>query len=53
VKRYTLNTTVKSTSVGMSLIGSVSIPIGSSSANLVRVRSNTMQNREFYRHLFE
>ncbi|GHA78849.1 DUF2242 domain-containing protein [Cognatilysobacter bugurensis] len=51
--RYELNTTVKSASIGVSMIGSVSLPIGSSSANLVRVASNTVQNREFYRRLFE
>lgn len=51
--RYELNTTVKSASVGVSMIGSVSLPIGSSSANLVRVASNTVQNREFYQRLFE
>lgn len=51
--RYELNTTVKSASVGVSMIGSISLPIGSSSGNLVRVASNTVQNREFYQRLFE
>ncbi|QDH68948.1 DUF2242 domain-containing protein [Marilutibacter alkalisoli] len=51
--RYVLNTTVKSASVGVSMLGSVSLPIGSSGANLVRVASNTVQNQDFYRRFFE
>ena len=51
--RYGLNTTAKSASVGVSMVGSVSLPIGSSGANLVRVGSSTVQDREFYRRLFE
>lgn len=51
--RYALKTTVKSASVGVSMLGSVSLPIGSSGANLVRVASNTVQNEDFYRRFFE
>ena len=51
--RYELNTTVKSASIGASMLGSVSLPIGSSGANLVRVASNTVQNADFYRRFFE
>ena len=51
--RYALKTQPTSASVGVSMIGSVSLPIGSSNANLVRVGSNTVQNRDFYRRLFD
>jgi hypothetical protein len=39
----------------VSMIGSVSVPvpIGSGSANLVRVGSNTVQNQDFYQRLFD
>src|SRR5688572_26296063 len=45
---YSLKTTTKSASVGLSVLGSVSLPIGTSGANLVRVASNTVQNTDFY-----
>lgn len=51
--RFALKTQSNSASVGVSMIGSVSLPIGSSNANLVRVASNTVQNRDFYRRFFE
>lgn len=53
--RYALQSQSNSASVGVSMIGSVSLPlpIGSSNANLVRVGSNTVQNQDFYRRLFE
>lgn len=51
--RFVLNTTVKSASVGVSMLGSVSLPIGASGANLVRVASKTVQNQDFYRRFFE
>lgn len=51
--RYALKTTSNSASVGVSMIGSVSLPIGSSGANLVRVASNTVQNQDFYKRFFE
>lgn len=52
---YALKSQSNSASVGVSMIGSVSlpIPIGASNANLVRVGSNTVQNQDFYRRLFD
>ncbi|MDH5825017.1 DUF2242 domain-containing protein [Luteimonas sp. RD2P54] len=54
-ERYALKAQSSSASVGVSMIGSVSlpIPIGGSNANLVRVGSNTVQNQEFYSRLFD
>ena len=54
-ERYALKTQASSASVGVSMIGSVSlpVPIGGSNANLVRVGSNTVQNQEFYGRLFD
>ncbi|MGH8027983.1 MAG: DUF2242 domain-containing protein [Pseudoxanthomonas sp.] len=53
--RYALKSQSNSASVGVSMIGSVSlpIPIGGSNANLVRVGGNTVQNQDFYRSLFD
>lgn len=51
--RYVLNTSVKSASVGVSMLGSVSLPIGTSGGDLVRVATNTVQNEDFYRRFFE
>lgn len=53
--RYALKSQSNSASVDLSAIGSVSlpIPIGASNANLVRVGSNTVQNQDFYRRLFD
>lgn len=53
--RYALKSQSSSASVGVSMIGSLSlpVPIGGSNANLVRVGSNTVQNQDFYRRLFE
>lgn len=50
---YSLKTTTKSASVGLSVLGSVSLPIGTSDANLVRVASNTVQNTDFYSRFFQ
>ena len=50
---YSLKTTTKSASVGLSVLGSVSLPIGTSGANLVRVASNTVQNTDFYSRFFQ
>ncbi|WP_187775689.1 DUF2242 domain-containing protein [Luteimonas suaedae] len=54
-ERYALKAQSSSASVGVSMIGSVSlpIPIGGSNANLVRVGSNTVQNQAFYSSLFD
>ncbi|TYT26985.1 DUF2242 domain-containing protein [Luteimonas viscosa] len=51
--RYALKTQSNSASVGVSMIGSVSLPVGSSNANLVRVGSNTVQNQDFYQRFFD
>lgn len=52
--RHALRTQSSSASVGVSMIGSVSVPVPiGSNANLVRVGSNTVQNQEFYRRLFD
>jgi hypothetical protein len=51
--RYALKTQTKSASVGVSVLGSVSVPIGSSGATLVRVASNTVQNTGFYHRFFD
>lgn len=51
--RYALKTQTKSASVGVSVLGSVSVPIGSSGATLVRVASNTVQNTGFYSRFFD
>jgi hypothetical protein len=51
--RYALKTTSNSASVGVGVLGSVSLPVGSSGATLVRVASNTVQNVAFYRRFFE
>lgn len=51
--RYALKTQSNSASLGVSMIGSVSLPVGSSNANLVRVGSSTVQNQDFYRRFFD
>lgn len=53
--RYALKAQSSSASVGVSMIGSVSlpVPIGGHNANLVRVGGNTVQNQDFYRRLFD
>lgn len=53
--RHSLRSQSSSASVGVSMLGSVSvpIPIGGNNASLVRVGSNTVQNQEFYRQLFD
>jgi uncharacterized protein DUF2242 len=51
--RYALKKTSNSASVGVGVLGSVSLPVGSSDDSLVRVASNTVQNVDFYRRFFE
>ncbi|WP_454828871.1 DUF2242 domain-containing protein [Pseudoxanthomonas wuyuanensis] len=53
--RYALKSQSNSASVGVNMLGSVSLPLpmGGSNANLVRVGSNTVQNQDFYRRLFD
>lgn len=52
---YALKSQSNSASVGVGMLGSVSlpVPIGAGNANLVRVGSNTVQNQDFYRRLFD
>ncbi len=53
-ERYALKTQASSASVGVSMIGSVSVPLPiGSNVNLVRVGSNTVQNQAFYARLFD
>jgi len=52
-ERFALKTTSNSASVGVGLLGSVSLPVGSSGASLVRVASNTVQNVDFYSRFFD
>lgn len=52
-ERFALKTTSNSASVGVGILGSVSVPVGSSGAALVRVASNTVQNVDFYSRFFE
>lgn len=51
--RYALKKISNSASVGVGVLGSVSLPVGSSDDSLVRVASNTVQNVDFYRRFFE
>lgn len=52
--RHALRTQSSSASVGVSMIGSVSLPVPiGKNADLVKVGSNTVQNRDFYRRLFD
>ncbi len=51
--RYALKTQSNSASVGVGVLGSVSLPVGSSGAALVKVASNTVQNQDFYRRFFD
>jgi hypothetical protein len=51
--RYALKKTSTSASVGVSVLGSLSLPVGSSDDSLVKVGSNTVQNQDFYRRFFE
>jgi len=51
--RFALKTQSNSASVGVGVLGSVSLPVGSSGAALVKVASNTVQNQDFYRRFFD
>ena len=53
-RRYEVKKNPTSASVGVSMIGSVSVPLPiGSNVNLVRVGSNTVQNQAFYARLFD
>ncbi|QCO68517.1 DUF2242 domain-containing protein [Luteimonas yindakuii] len=51
--RYALRRSANSASLGVSALGSVSLPIGSTEDSLVRVASSTVQDAEFYSRFFE
>ncbi|WP_369979261.1 DUF2242 domain-containing protein [Xanthomonas bundabergensis] len=51
--RYALKKNATSASVGVGVLGSVSLPVGSSDDSLVRVASSTVQDGDFYKRFFE
>ena len=51
--RYALKKSANSASVGVGVLGSVSLPVGSSDDSLVRVASSTVQDGDFYKRFFE
>lgn len=51
--RYALKKSPTSASVGVSVLGSVSLPIGSTDDSLVKVASSTVQDAAFYNRFFE
>lgn len=51
--RYALKKSPTSASVGVSVLGSVSLPIGSTDDSLVKVASSTVQDAAFYDRFFE
>lgn len=51
--RYALRRSANSASLGVSALGSVSLPIGSTEDSLVRVASSTVQDADFYARFFE
>jgi hypothetical protein len=50
---YTLKKSATSASVGLSILGSVSLPILSNSDEMVKVSSETIQSDAFYKHFFD
>jgi hypothetical protein len=51
--RYSLKKSTTSASVGVSVLGSVSLPFGSTDDALVKVASETISRRRFYDRFFE
>lgn len=51
--RYALKKSPTSASVGVGVLGSVSLPVGSSNDSMVRVASVTVQDAGFYKNFFE
>lgn len=51
--RYSLKKSTNSASVGVSVIGSLSLPFGSTDDALVKVASETIARRKFYDRFFE
>ncbi|MFX1674335.1 DUF2242 domain-containing protein [Paraburkholderia sp. A2WS-5] len=49
---YALKKSATSASVGLSILGSVSLPIHSNSDEMVKVSSETVQSTEFYKRFF-
>jgi hypothetical protein len=49
---YTLKMSSSSASVGLSALGSISLPIGQSADSLVKVSEETINDKEFYRRFF-
>ncbi|WP_232071610.1 DUF2242 domain-containing protein [Paraburkholderia pallida] len=50
---YTLKKSATSASVGLSILGSVSLPIHSNSDEMVKVSSQTIQSDAFYKRFFD
>ncbi|CAG2084747.1 DUF2242 domain-containing protein [Xanthomonas euroxanthea] len=51
--RYALKKSSTSASVGVGVLGSLSLPVGSSGDSLVRVSSTTVQDAAFYKRFFD
>jgi hypothetical protein len=51
--RYSLKKSSNSASLGVGILGSVSVPFGSSDESLVKVASETIPTRKFYDRFFE
>ena len=51
--RYSLKKSATSASVGVSALGSLSLPFSSSNDSLVKVGSETISKRSFYDSFFE
>lgn len=51
--RYTLKKSANSASVGVSALGSLSLPFSSSTDSLVKIGSETISRRSFYDSFFE
>lgn len=51
--RYALKKSSTTASVGVGVLGSLSLPVGSSGDSLVRVSSTTVQDAAFYKRFFE
>jgi len=49
---YTLKMSSSSASVGVSALGTISLPIGQSADSLVKVSEETINDKEFYRRFF-
>ena len=52
-ERYSLKKSPTSASVGVGVLGSISLPIGASDDSLVRVASVTVQDEAFYKAFFD